>query len=198
MRRRDDWRPRIQGTNEEFSFCDEYDFCLSVSRSLFDTNARWIILFHRGRLAVVSLDHLFLIIIFWMTMLFLTPRFEKTHRNASLRKNEDACLSLSLCVFLSLSLARRGKEEQTTRNKSHHRTKKGTDEKASPQSSSHSRAKKSNQHQIRASFETTRKEEEEDTRERVLSLLRAVLRVKEIERCDFWFLPFVCVCVCVS
>ena len=96
MRRRDDWRPRIQGTNEEFSFCDEYDFCLSVSRSLFDTNARWIILFHRGRLAVVSLDHLFLIIIFWMTMLFLTPRFEKTHRNASSRKNEDACLSLSL------------------------------------------------------------------------------------------------------
>jgi hypothetical protein len=48
------------------------------------------------------------------------------------------------------------------------------------------------------SFETTRKEEEEDARERVLSLLRAVLRVKEIERCDFWFLPFVCVCVCVS
>jgi hypothetical protein len=43
-----------------------------------------------------------------------------------------------------------------------------------------------------------RKEEEEDTRERVLSLLRAVLRIKEIERCDFWFLPFVCVCVCVS
>ncbi len=114
MRRRDDWRPRIQGTNEEFSFCDEYDFCLSVSRSLFDTNARWIILFHRGRLAVVSLDHLFLIIIFWMTMLFLTPRFEKTHRNASLRKNEDACLSLSLyvCLSLSLSRARRGKEEQ--------------------------------------------------------------------------------------
>ena len=194
MRHRDDWRPRIQGTNEEFSFCDEYDFCLSVSRSLFDTNARWIIIFHRGSLAVVSLDHLFLII-FWRTMLFLIPRFEKT-RNASSRKNEDVSFSLSVCVCLSLSLARRGKEEQTTRNKSHHRTKKGTDEKASPQSSSHSRSKKSNR-QIRASFET-RKEEEENTRERVLSLLRAVLRIKEIERCDFWFLPFVCVCVCVS
>ena len=194
MRHRDDWRPRIQGTNEEFSFCDEYDFCLSVSRSLFDTNARWIIIFHRGSLAVVSLDHLFLII-FWRTMLFLIPRFEKT-RNASSRKNEDVSFSLPLSVCLSLSRARRGKEEQTTRNKSHHRTKKGTDEKASPQSSSHSRSKKSNR-QIRASFET-RKEEEEDTRERVLSLLRAVLRIKEIERCDFWFLPFVCVCVCVS
>jgi hypothetical protein len=130
-----------------------------------------------------------------MTMLFLTPRFEKT-RNASSRKNEDVSFSLSVSLSLSLSRARRGKEEQTTRNKSHHRTKKGTDEKASPQSSSHSRSKKSN-HQIRASFET-RKEEEEDTRERVLSLLRAVLRIKEIERCDFWFLPFVCVCVCVS
>ena len=176
MRRRDDWRPRIQGTNEEFSFCDEYDFCLSVSRSLFDTNARWIIIFHRGRLAVVSLDHLFLIIIFWMTMLFLTPRFEKTHRNASSRKNEDACLSLSLSVCLSLSLSRRGKEEQTTRNKSHHRTKKGTDEKASPQSSSHSRSKKSNTFARRV----PRKEEEEDTRERVLSLLRAVLRLSLI------------------
>jgi hypothetical protein len=47
------------------------------------------------------------------------------------------------------------------------------------------------------SFETTRKEEEEDARERVLSLLRAVLRVKEIERCDFWFLPFVFVRLCL-
>jgi len=59
--------------------------------------------------------------------------------------------------------------------------------------------KKKQSHQIRAlSFETTRKEEEEDARERVLSLLRAVLHIKEIERCDFWFLPFVRVCVCVS
>ena len=128
-------------------------------------------------------------------MLFLTPRFEKTHRNASLRKNEDACLSLSLYVCLSLSLARA--RVVAKKSKSHHRTKKGTDEKASPQSSSHSRAKKSNHHQIRASFETTRKEEEEDTRERVLSLLRAVLRLKEIERCDFWFLPFVFVRLCL-
>jgi hypothetical protein len=48
--------------------------------------------------------------------------------------------------------------------------------------------KKKQSHQIRAlSFETTRKEEEEDARERVLSLLRAVLHVKEIERCDFGF-----------
>jgi len=58
--------------------------------------------------------------------------------------------------------------------------------------------KKKQSHQIRAlSFETTRKEEEEDARERVLSLLRAVLRVKEIERCDFWFLPFVFVRLCL-
>jgi hypothetical protein len=47
------------------------------------------------------------------------------------------------------------------------------------------------------SFETTRKEEEEDARERVLSLLRAVLHIKEIERCDFWFLPFVFVRLCL-
>ena len=58
--------------------------------------------------------------------------------------------------------------------------------------------KKKRSHQIRAlSFETTRKEEEEEARERVLSLLRAVLRVKEIERCDFWFLPFVFVRLCL-
>ena len=113
MRHRDDWRPRIQGTNEEFSFCDEYDFCLSVSRSLFDTNARWIIIFHRGSLAVVSLDHLFLII-FWRTMLFLIPRFEKT-RNATSRKNEDVSFSLSVCLSLSLArvVAKKSKRHAT-------------------------------------------------------------------------------------
>ena len=105
MRRRDDWRPRIQGTNEEFSFCDEYDFCLSVSRSLFDTNARWIIIFHRGRLAVVSLDHLFLIVTFWMTMLFLTPRFEKT-RETHHRGRMKTRVFLSVCLSVSLSRAR--------------------------------------------------------------------------------------------
>ena len=98
------------------------------------------------------------------------------------------CLSLSLSVCLSLSRARRGKEEQTTRNK-----------KASPQSRRLTAAQKkaisSNSRAL--SFETTRKEEEEDARERVLSLLRAVLRVKEIERCDFWFLPFVFVRLCL-
>ena len=124
MRRRDDWRPRIQGTNEEFSFCDEYDFCLSVSRSLFDTNARWIIIFHRGSLAVVSLDHLFLII-FWMTMLFLTPRFEKT-RNASSRKNEDVSFSLSVCLSLSLSLASWQRRANDTQQKpSSHKKRDG-------------------------------------------------------------------------
>ena len=99
------------------------------------------------------------------------------------------CLSLSLSVCLSLSRARRGKEEQTTRNK-----------KASPQSRRLTAAqKKSNLIKFALkSFETTRKEEEEDARERVLSLLRAVLHIKEIERCDFWFLLFVRVCVCVS
>ena len=96
--------------------------------------------------------------------------------------------SLSVCLSFSLARARRGKEEQTTRNK-----------KASPQSRRLTAAqKKAKSHQIRAlSFETTRKEEEEDARERVLSLLRAVLRVKEIERCDFWFLPFVFVRLCL-
>jgi len=29
--------------------------------------------------AVVSLDHLFLVVIFWMTMLFLTPRVLRRH-----------------------------------------------------------------------------------------------------------------------
>ena len=124
MRHRDDWRPRIQGTNEEFSFCDEYDFCLSVSRSLFDTNARWIIIFHRGSLAVVSLDHLFLII-FWMTMLFLIPRFEKT-RNASSRKNEDVSFSLSLCLSLSLSRASWQRRANDTQQKpSSHKKRDG-------------------------------------------------------------------------
>ena len=124
MRHRDDWRPRIQGTNEEFSFCDEYDFCLSVSRSLFDTNARWIIIFHRGSLAVVSLDHLFLII-FWMTMLFLTPRFEKT-RNASSRKNEDVSFSPSVCLSLSLSRASWQRRANDTQQKpSSHKKRDG-------------------------------------------------------------------------
>ena len=124
MRRRDDWRPRIQGTNEEFSFCDEYDFCLSVSRSLFDTNARWIIIFHRGSLAVVSLDHLFLII-FWRTMLFLIPRFEKT-RNASSRKNEDVSFSLPLSVCLSLSRASWQRRANDTQQKpSSHKKRDG-------------------------------------------------------------------------
>jgi len=88
------------------------------------------------------------------------------------------CLFLSVCLSVSLSRARRGKEEQTTRNK-----------KASPQSRRLTAAQKkaisSNSRAL--SFETTRKEEEEDARERVLSLLRAVLHVKEIERCDFGF-----------
>ena len=124
MRHRDDWRPRIQGTNEEFSFCDEYDFCLSVSRSLFDTNARWIIIFHRGSLAVVSLDHLFLII-FWRTMLFLIPRFEKT-RNASSRKNEDVSFSLSLCLSFSLSRASWQRRANDTQQKpSSHKKRDG-------------------------------------------------------------------------
>jgi hypothetical protein len=76
--------------------------------------------------------------------------------------------------------------------------KKGRTKKRRPRRRLTAAQKKAIINQIRASFETTRKEEEEDTRERVLSLLRAVLRVKEFERCDFWFLPFVCVRVCVS
>jgi len=130
--------------------------------------------------AVVSLDHLFLVVIFWMTMLFLTPgvlRRHETHLVVA-EEDEDVSFSLSLSVCLSLSRARRGKEEQTTRNK-----------KASPQSRRLTAAQKkaisSNSRAL--SFETTRKEEEEDARERVLSLLRAVLHVKEIERCDFGF-----------
>ena len=55
--------------------------------------------------------------------LFNPARFEKTRNASSSRKKMKTCLSLSLSVCLSLSRARRGKEEQTTRNK-----------KASPQS----------------------------------------------------------------
>ena len=119
-------------------------------------------------------------------MIFLTSRFEKT-QNASSRKNEDVSVCLSVCLSLSLSRARvrRGKEEQTTQQKPSY-------EKASS-SSSHSRSKKSNKFARRL----PRKEEEEDKRERVLSLYCAVLRAKEIERCDFWFLPFVCARLCV-
>jgi hypothetical protein len=78
--------------------------------------------------------------------------------------------------------------KKSKRHNKSHRTKK-----ASRQSSSHSRSKKSNKFARRL----PRKEEEEDKRERVLSLYRAVLRAKEIERCDFWFLPFVCARLCV-
>ena len=88
-------------------------------------------------------------------------------------------MSFSLSVCLSFSLARASWQRRAndTQQKS-----------VASESSSHSRSKKKQSHQIRAlSFETTRKEEEEDARERVLSLLRAVLHVKEIERCDFGF-----------
>ena len=115
--------------------------------------------------------------------LFNPARFEKTRSASSSRKKMKTCLSLSLSVCLSLSRARRGKEEQTTRNK-----------KASPQSRRLTAAQKK---AIKFARRVPRKEEEEDTRERVLSLLRAVLRIKEIERCDFWFLPFVCARLCV-
>ena len=98
------------------------------------------------------------------------------------------CLSLSLSVCLSLSRAR-----VVAKKSKRHATKKRRLRVVVSQP-----LKKKQSHQIRAlSFETTRKEEEEEARERVLSLLRAVLRVKEIERCDFWFLPFVCARLCV-
>lgn len=98
------------------------------------------------------------------------------------------CLSLSLSVCLSLSRAR-----VVAKKSKRHATKKRRLRVVVSQP-----LKKKQSHQIRAlSFETTRKEEEEDARERVLSLLRAVLRVKEIERCDFWFLPFVFVRLCL-
>ena len=105
------------------------------------------------------------------------------------------CLSVSLSVSLSLSrvVAKKSKRHAT---KAIIAQKKGRTKKRLLSRRLTAAQKKSNR-QIRASFET-RKEEEENTRERVLSLLRAVLRIKEIERCDFWFLPFVCVCVCVS
>ena len=84
-------------------------FRLSVSRSLFATNARWIIIFHRG-----SLLPSFLSIIFFSSRhlldddaLFNPARFEKTRENASSsRKKMKTCLSLCLSVCLSLSLAR--------------------------------------------------------------------------------------------
>jgi len=139
--------------------------------------------------AVVSLDHLFLVVIFWMTMLFLTPGVLRRHETHLVVAEEDEDVSFSLSVCLSLSLAR-----VVAKKSKRHATKKRRLRVVVSQP-----LKKKQSHQIRAlSFETTRKEEEEDARERVLSLLRAVLHVKEIERCDFWFLLFVCVCVCVS
>ena len=121
--------------------------------------------------------------------LFNPARFEKTRNASSSRKKMKTCLSLCLSVCLSLSLAR-----VVAKKSKRHATKKRRLRVVVSQP-----LKKKQSHQIRAlSFETTRKEEEEDARERVLSLLRAVLHIKEIERCDFWFLPFVCVCVCVS
>jgi hypothetical protein len=62
-------------------------------------------------------------------------------------------------------------------NKSLHRTKKGTDEKKRLVGRRLTAAQKKHTFARRV----PRKEEEEDTRERVLSLLRAVLRIKEIE-----------------
>ena len=191
MRHRDDWRPRIQGTNEEFSFCDENTTLLSLCLSISFCHEREMDNYiPSGKsFAVVSLDHLFLVVIFWMTMLFLTPRFEKTrethHRG---RMKTRVFLSVCLSVSLSLSLAR-----VVAKKSKRHATKKRRLRVVVSQP-----LKKKQSHQIRSlSFETTRKEEEEDTRERVLSLLRAVLRVKEIERCDFWFLPFVFVRLCL-
>ena len=120
-------------------------------------------------------------------MIFLTSRFEKT-QNASSRKNEDVSVCLSVCLSLSLSRARACvvAKKSKRRNKSH-RTKKRRRRRLT------AAQKKSNKFARRL----PRKEEEEDKRERVLSLYCAVLRAKEIERCDFWFLPFVCARLCV-
>ena len=109
------------------------------------------------------------------------------------------CLSLSLSVCLSLSRARVvAKKSKRHATKAIIAQKKGRTKKRLLSRRLTAAQKKAKSHQIRAlSFETTRKEEEEDARERVLSLLRAVLRVKEIERCDFWFLPFVFVRLCL-
>ena len=96
------------------------------------------------------------------------------------------CLSVSLSVCLSLSRACVVAKKSKRRNKSH-RTKKRRRRRLT------AAQKKSNKFARRL----PRKEEEEDKRERVLSLYRAVLRAKEIERCDFWFLPFVCARLCV-
>jgi hypothetical protein len=56
--------------------------------------------------AVVSLDHLFLVVIFWMTMLFLTPGVLRRHETHLVVAEEDEDVSFSLSVCLSLSLAR--------------------------------------------------------------------------------------------
>ena len=143
-------------------------------------------------MAVVSLDHLFLIIFSLDDDIFNPPRVlrrHKTHHHGRMKM----CLSVSLSVSLSLSLASWQRRANDT-TKAFIAQKKGRTKKSVSSDVVSQPLKKSNTFARRV----PRKEEEEDTRERVLSLLRAVLRIKEIERCDFWFLPFVCVCVCAS
>jgi hypothetical protein len=85
--------------------------------------------------AVVSLDHLFLVVIFWMTMLFLTPgvlRRHETHLVVA-EEDEDVSFSLSVCLSLSLSRASWQRRANDTQQKS-----------VASESSSHSRSKKSN------------------------------------------------------
>jgi hypothetical protein len=85
--------------------------------------------------AVVSLDHLFLVVIFWMTMLFLTPgvlRRHETHLVVA-EEDEDVSFSLSVCLSFSLSRASWQRRANDTQQKS-----------VASESSSHSRSKKSN------------------------------------------------------
>ena len=107
--------------------------------------------------------------------------------------NEDVSLCLSLSLSLSLARASWQRRANDT-TKAIIAQKKGRTKKRLVGRRLTAAQKKA----IKFARRVPRKEEEEDKRERVLSLLREVLRIKEIERCDFWFLPFVCVCVCVS
>ena len=143
-------------------------------------------------MAVVSLDHLFLIIFSLDDDIFNPPRAlrrHKTHHHGRMKM----CLSVCLSVSLSLSHASWQRRANDT-TKAIIAQKKGRTKKRLVGRRLTAAQKKA----IKFARRVPRKEEEEDKRERVLSLLREVLRIKEIERCDFWFLPFVCVCVCVS
>ena len=141
-------------------------------------------------MAVVSLDHLFLIIFSLDDDIFNPPRVlrrHKTHHHGRMKM----CLSVSLS--LSLSLSRRGKEEQTTQQKPSSHKKRDGRKKASRRTSSHSRSKKAH---IRASCAAKRRRRGH-TRTSFVSFTRSFTYKRDW---TMWFLVSsfrVCLFLCV-